>query len=139
MTLPSTAICPQCGKTAWLKDTPWGDKQYSHKADEGYHNAKIKDVFPNETIDVASYDAPAPKSTVRREKVEQPDWDAISRGKVRHGVAVAYIRSGAKQITPDVVAEMEAWTDYIMTGRLENNLAKEREAESVELPDDIPF
>jgi len=41
------------------------------------------------------------------------DWDAISRGKVRHGVVTAYISAG----TEPAIYRCEYWTNYIMTGK----------------------
>src|SRR3990167_10372885 len=51
-----------------------------------------------------------------RESIKEPDWDAIAEGKVRHGIAVAFIAMG----TPldDVrKAEMQRWVDWILTGK----------------------
>jgi hypothetical protein len=41
------------------------------------------------------------------------DWDAISRGKVRHGVVCAYIQSQRQMPNID---DIEWWVNYIMTG-----------------------
>lgn len=49
-------------------------------------------------------------------KDEQPDWDAINRGKVRCQVAVAFLGRGEKVLLPPVISEMEEWVDYIMDG-----------------------
>ncbi len=46
-------------------------------------------------------------------KSNKPDWDAISRGKVRHGIVCAYIKSGKEPNIQDV----ELWVDYVMTGQ----------------------
>jgi len=41
---------------------------------------------------------------------KQPDWDKIALGKVRHGIACAFIQAG-KQFNP---AEMQPWVDWVM-------------------------
>ena len=57
-------------------------------------------------------EAPEPSKT---EKAE-PDWEAISRGKVRHGVSVAMIQSGHKSLTPELAGEILQWEEFIITG-----------------------
>ena len=48
-------------------------------------------------------------------KKEEPDWDAIARGKIRHGVSVAFIERG--EPLNDVTKEnINAWTDFIFNG-----------------------
>ena len=47
----------------------------------------------------------------------KPDWDAISRGKVRHGVVCAQIENNGIASMP-AVADIEFWVGYIMTGVL---------------------
>lgn len=56
-----------------------------------------------------------------REKVEQPNWEEISRGKVRCQVAVAVIGQGMGTdpevgLTKELTGLMEEWVDYIMSG-----------------------
>ncbi len=46
----------------------------------------------------------------------KPDWDAISRSKVRHGVAVAFIEKG-RELNEQTKNEINAWTDFIMSGK----------------------
>ena len=41
---------------------------------------------------------------------EKPDWDKIALGKVKHGVACAFIQAN-KPFNP---AEMKQWVDWIM-------------------------
>jgi len=45
----------------------------------------------------------------------KPDWDKITEGKIRHGVAVAYIEEG-KELTPDNMKDMEKWVQFIIHG-----------------------
>jgi len=51
-----------------------------------------------------------------REKLAQPNWDEIAEGKVRHGVAVAFIGSQGINIDADLKELMEQWVEWIMTG-----------------------
>jgi hypothetical protein len=50
-------------------------------------------------------------------QANKPDWDAISRGKVRHGVVCALLSSRGLENMPDI-PEIEQWVDYIMTGEV---------------------
>ena len=46
---------------------------------------------------------------------QQPDWDKITEGKIRHGVAVAFIEKG-QELTPDNMKSMEKWVQFIIHG-----------------------
>ena len=46
---------------------------------------------------------------------KQPDWDKITEGKIRHGVAVAFIEKG-HELTPDNMKTMEKWVQFIIHG-----------------------
>ena len=46
---------------------------------------------------------------------KQPDWDKITEGKIRHGVAVAFIEQG-KDLTSDNMKTMEKWVQFIIHG-----------------------
>ena len=46
---------------------------------------------------------------------QQPDWDKITEGKIRHGVAVAFIEQG-KDLTPHNMKTMEKWVQVIIHG-----------------------
>ena len=46
---------------------------------------------------------------------KQPDWDKITEGKIRHGVAVAFIEKG-HELTPDNMKSMEKWVQFIIHG-----------------------
>ena len=49
---------------------------------------------------------------------DQPDWDRIAEGKVRHGVATAVIAQlGLVELTDEMVDLMEDWVKYIMEGK----------------------
>ncbi len=52
-----------------------------------------------------------------------PDWDAINRGKVRHGLVCAYIRAG-KTIDKTEIGKL---VEYIMNGQLSAEEKKRRE------------
>jgi len=104
---PETYFCSEHKKWAKLKEFK-GENQYSHviNYDAGeWCNKNAEDVAKNAGV--------APE---RREPIseDRPDWDSIARGKVRHGVAIAFIRSGVKEPTEEVVEAMEKWVDYVM-------------------------
>ena len=46
---------------------------------------------------------------------QQPDWDKITEGKIRHGVAVAFIEKG-HELNPDNMKTMEKWVQFIIHG-----------------------
>jgi hypothetical protein len=46
---------------------------------------------------------------------KQPDWDKITEGKIRHGVAVAFIEQG-KDLTSENMKTMEKWVQFIIHG-----------------------
>ena len=46
---------------------------------------------------------------------KQPDWDKITEGKIRHGVAVAFIEKG-QELTPYNMKTMEKWVQFIIHG-----------------------
>ena len=55
-----------------------------------------------------------PQSKLTEEKKEV-DWEEVSRGKVRHGVAVAYIGL-KKELNEETEEEMNTWVNWIMKG-----------------------
>ena len=61
--------------------------------------------------------APARPAPPVAQPASKPDWDAISRGKVRHGVVCAQIQHNGIASMPSI-ADMEFWVGYIMTGVL---------------------
>ena len=46
---------------------------------------------------------------------KKPDWDKITEGKIRHGVAVAFIEKG-HELTPDNMKTMEKCVQFIIHG-----------------------
>lgn len=60
---------------------------------------------------------------------KEPDWEAISEGKVRHGVVCAAIQNG--QIACNCEQMVLYWTDFIMTGKIKHSITEEE-------PDDLP-
>lgn len=52
------------------------------------------------------------------QNTDKPDWKAISRGKVRHGVVTAFIQnSGLQPLTDDILNRIEEYVEYVMEGR----------------------
>lgn len=62
------------------------------------------------------FNAPPPVQENYSEKPDKPDWDKIAEGKVRHGVAIAFIELGAK-LTNETKADIQEWTDFIINGK----------------------
>lgn len=75
-----------------------------------------KPIFCNKPVTSEYTPKMAEKASEIREKVTEPNWDEIARGKVRNSVAVAFIGQGIKVPGADVKADMEIWVDYIMNG-----------------------
>ena len=46
---------------------------------------------------------------------EQPDWDKITEGKIRHGFAVSAFANKMK-MTDSLCAEIECWVRYVIDG-----------------------
>ena len=68
-----------------------------------------------------------------------PDWDEIARGKVRHGVAIAFIgRDISVRLTDELKTEMESWVDYIMNGNQPINEHREIEV-MTDNGEELPF
>lgn len=76
----------------------------SPNASQGQQGSSLP--TPNYTQDhaPAGYDG-----TIQK---EEPDWDAIARGKVRNSVICAYIATGKEPI----IEQVDYWVQYIMTG-----------------------
>jgi len=56
-------------------------------------------------------DTPAPVKT------SAPDWDAIAEGKVRHGVAVAFIEAfKVRKLDEEMIGDMDEYVRWIMDG-----------------------
>ena len=51
---------------------------------------------------------------------KEPNWNEISKGKVRHGVACEYIKQN-KPLNEEIAMDIERWVEFIMTGHLENH------------------
>ena len=46
---------------------------------------------------------------------QQPDWDKITEGKIRHGVAVEAFSKGMK-LDAETMREVERWVQFIIHG-----------------------
>lgn len=55
---------------------------------------------------------PAPQRSNMPQR--EPDWDAIAKGKVRHGIVCAGIQFGS--IICKSIPDVDFWTEYVMTG-----------------------
>jgi hypothetical protein len=55
-----------------------------------------------------------PKQPQQKQKKDGPDWEAISEGKIRHGIVTAYIAAGTEPEIPRVLY----WQEFIKTGKV---------------------
>ena len=69
--------------------------------------------------DLAQSTSVSPSEPSKQAVEDKPDWDAISRGKVRNAVAVATIGTvGALvPLTDEIKTLMEEWVTWIMEGK----------------------
>lgn len=62
-------------------------------------------------------DVPMPTQQVVSEKPRNESYiDPNAEGKVRHGVAIAFVERGI-QLSPETKVQINEWTTYIMTGK----------------------
>lgn len=98
--------------------------EISYKTDGKYNN--IVSILPAESKEIQPISS---FQTADKIKNKEVDWEAISRGKVRHGVVTALIqKEGLIELTDDIVNKLENFVDYIMEGK------KEKEGEIHEEP-----
>ena len=57
-------------------------------------------------------------ATEKAKTLPDVDWEAISKGKVRHGVVVAVIENGGLEALKGQISKINKIVDYIMTGEL---------------------
>jgi len=65
--------------------------------------------------------------------VDKPDWDAISRGKVRHGIVCAMIKAGKSE--EEIEKKLSKFTNLVMK---EDRNDEKVKSDKINL-DDIPF
>lgn len=76
------------------------------------HNAGVYNISQKNAPDE---NPPFPTEQVVNEERPPRSTDPDAEGKVRHGVSIAFIEKGAP-LTSDTKAEINAWTNYIMSG-----------------------
>jgi hypothetical protein len=94
--------CP-IHNVAWKEFTKDGKSWRSHSNGDKWCNEKSPEVQK-------AYETGVVRETVKEDK---PDWDAIALGKVRHGVAIAFIEAGIK-LSDELKEEMNQWVKWIM-------------------------
>tara|TARA_R100001163_G_C4957174_1_gene122518 strand:+ start:56 stop:466 length:411 start_codon:yes stop_codon:yes gene_type:complete len=69
---------------------------------------------------------------------KQPDWDKITEGKIRHGVAVAFIEQG-QELNPGNMKTMEKWVQFIIHGYdgIKEVLEKSKEMTDKEVVEEV--
>lgn len=78
------------------------------KNSEGQQPIPNNQYIPQRT----QYQQPAQLQPVQQEK---PDWDAIAKGKVRHGFAIEAFKLGL-DLSPNTRATINLWVDYVVNG-----------------------
>ena len=69
---------------------------------------------------------------------KQPDWDKITEGKIRHGVAVEAFSKGM-ELTPENMREIEKWVQFIIHGYdgIKDVLDKKKAMTDTELKEEV--
>lgn len=69
---------------------------------------------------------------------QQPDWDKITEGKIRHGVAVEAFSKGM-ELTPENMREIEKWVQFIIHGYdgIKDVLDKKKAMTDTELKEEV--
>ena len=69
---------------------------------------------------------------------KQPDWDKITEGKIRHGVAVEAFSNGM-ELTPENMREIEKWVQFIIHGYdgIKDVLDKKKAMTDTELKEEV--
>ena len=69
---------------------------------------------------------------------QQPDWDKITEGKIRHGIAVEAFGNGM-ELTPDNMKLMEKWVQFIIHGYdgIKDILDRNKAMTNEELKDEV--
>ncbi len=97
------------------------------------HGIKLKKINPDQAQQGQQYSQPAPQQGQQNAPQpagqQKPDWDAISRGKVRNAVVTAYIATG----NDPIISDCDYWVEYIMTGQAPLPPAQQINQ------DDVPF
>jgi len=112
---------PGCNKTMYLKDGQFGPF-YSHKeesAPKGYHTINADKVETGTRTK-----SPLNHPTETREKVGEPDWDGIARGKTRCAVFTAVVAKDGLDAALAQKASIEVAVSFIMNG-MDNTAAED--------------
>lgn len=106
-----------------------------HSGDNAIMRYKV-DTYQREGKDIQSKTVTS-IGKYRGELIQEPvkenkgtDWDAIAEGKVRHGVAIAFIDKG-RELNGETKQEMNKWVRWIVDGDFTS--------EEVKLDVNIPF
>lgn len=109
-------LCPTCNSA--IKIIPAG---ISKKTGKPYNSFQACSNRECSYVVGATYQQPvAPQNAPQAVKQpsnepNSPDWDLIALGKVKHGVACAFIQAG-KVFSP---VDMQPWVDWIMDKKAE--------------------
>lgn len=116
-----TAICPIHPTEELIEREGQYGVFFSHKTDDpdypkGYCNGKrVKTVM--ESPAYQNWKSTGESLTHREAvKEDKPDWDEIAKGKVRHGIAVAFIERG-EELTESTKTAINDWVEFVMKGQ----------------------
>ncbi|KKM95443.1 hypothetical protein LCGC14_1188140 [marine sediment metagenome] len=80
------------------------------------HGPKFKKINPQYAGQQQGGQRQGPPQQQQPQQPNQPDWDEIAKGKVRHGLVCAGIQSG--QLPANNIEVVDSYLPYILTGKL---------------------
>lgn len=126
--------CLLCGSA--VKLVPAGTSKKTGKPYDAFYSCQNRDC--GKTYKCEATGTPAMAMNNVAKKTEDDKWEKISEGKVRHGVSIAYIEKGEK-LNMTTINEINAWVDYIMTGKPFTKNVEQSMKEDGLIVDEIPF
>ncbi len=103
---------PYTGYSGFWNDRAQVNQAAPQTAPQASYNAPQNPQQPAQRTNVPQ---PAPQRPNTPQRKEEPDWDAIAKGKVRHGIVCAGIQFGS--IICKSIPDVDFWTEYVMTGK----------------------
>ncbi len=154
-----TSICKAVGKYKeqynqtglLLADVEGAETWVSIEGQLNYQDYKNKQVtvdirqntkgYWDGTLVGGQQNAPQGASRPAQSKKSEPDWNAISTGKCRHGILCAEVGlRGVASINDSVMAKIIELTEFSMTGKLKgipfDQFTKENPVENDDIPPD---
>ena len=106
--------CQSCG--AELKTIPAGISKKTGKSYNAFQACPNNCQQPNNVASYPPYKAPL-SSPSGQGGQKDPNWEEISKGKVRHGFAIEAYKKGLK-LDSKTANEIIDWTNFVISGKL---------------------